>query len=447
MTDKPHIAFLLLGNAVPVLAGMGGGLHAGDILVLLYAESLVGALLSSRRVVMHRRLSRLRGHFRAFEESDGTVRAAGFAFRSTIGISIFMYGIYAFFVWMLYAMYEFTPDPDLAWYTALSVVAPLVEYLLDRPGLGSKPFEWIAKRSQDTGGRLLAFGVMIPVGGVGLMFGNIAGGLVMAAAKATVESLWGTMLAALREGKRVLPGFDDPGIQKEWRRAVKAYADETSGSEDVLDERTWHRMMQEAQGNFAHAETRLRRMGQRATFASDTETKETTVEPTQPEVPSQVFHARTDRRAIVLAQDGVQLAEIEMPGSLQLWSGTLGDTEVELKVAAPWNKFTWQLCAGDRVLASGKQPRALGVLRMPSTFRVKLSTGEYYWSKGGDLTPGWQLMDPDGETVYGRTAPGAPEGFNEALELPTDLQPADALFLVWLRWQSTDMRRSSRRRD
>lgn len=451
MVAPKRFAFIFLGNALPVAAGLWGGFNAGEILLLLYAEFLAGTLLNNRRVALHRRLSRKRGHFETFAESDGTLRARKLSFPPATGVTLFLFGLYGFFVWALFLLFDFGVHADLAPYLLLAMAIPLVEYLLQRPGLGERDFSWIQQRGTDTGGRLVAFGAMIPVGGVGLMFGPLPGVIAMAIIKGLVETLWHGLFLSLKQQRKTLSGFEgDPGIQREWRRSVAEYARATEHAEETLEPRTWQRLMREATGDYSHARGKEREVGQPATFSSDSPSPASSSAPaTDPlrapqlaEGARQTFAARDHGHHIELLQDDKLIGEIAQSSSgLQLWSGTLLSQKVSMKVAAPWNRFTWQICREGTTVGTGKQPRVFGLFRMPASFRLQLSTGAFHWASVERHSGNWRLTDTTGELVHGSMTMGDWGNNEDSIELPLALTPADALFLIWLRTQSRAMQR------
>lgn len=455
-----HTTFVVLGNGLPLVVGLFTGLGAGDVLVLLFVEFFVGTLVNVRRVSLHRRLSRTRGHFDVVETDEG-LRARGLSFpsgSSAAGVAVFLFAFYGFLVWGLLRMYDLALHPHLLRYVLMSAAPPVVEYLLQRPGLGRRPFAWIERYGQDTAGRLVAFGVMIPVGGVGLMLGPVPGLVAMALAKGLVETLWHGLFRSLRERRRVLPGFEgDPGIQREWRQAVAEYARTSEHSEQVLDEATWHRMMREASGDFSHVRKRGEGNGEPRVAGLDRPRTPATARreadsaggsppevaaPRPSDEPHRVLQARVgEPRAIELIEDGEPIARLTAPRGLERWTGQLEGRPVSMKVAVPWNRFVWQIRAGDEPIATAKQPRAFGLIRMPSSFRVHLSAGEYHWAIADRHSQLWQLTDTEGEVVHGELRPGTWEEGRDELEIPASLSAADALFLVWLREQARALTR------
>jgi hypothetical protein len=177
-----NLLMALLVNAVPVYGISKLGWSVPTVLVLYWVENLVMALLMMLRIVLHRRWTRKRGHWR--EQTDLKMEVngkpvvaktfltgyAGFALLFTLAHGIFVFGICA----ILAQNYPDRPE----WHLSFAQLKQggvwivgflLADLLVDLPRLRTGSFAWLKQTVEARQGRVLVLHLAI-IFGMWIMF-------------------------------------------------------------------------------------------------------------------------------------------------------------------------------------------------------------------------------------------------------------------------------------
>lgn len=251
------VIVVLVVNALPFWGLFGWNLDPAQLLVLFWVENAAATVLISLRILIHRSLTRKRGHWnvkwKSTTRSGGVTRtksgsngSALVAFLVPCGIFTAAHGI---FVFILAGMLMpegtdvglFTSQVKLA--SQGLVVAMVLGFLSDLVGIRQKPFAWIRQISEFTLGRVVAIHLL-------LLFGMFAMSWY-GSSKIVLGALLGLKLLTDLGGVfpqmkteetpprifRFLSRFNKPGeesFEDYWRREHRTEMSQHAKDEEVL---------------------------------------------------------------------------------------------------------------------------------------------------------------------------------------------------------------------
>lgn len=187
-------------NAVP-LGGVIAGWSTSTALALYWFETLLALPFVLARVVLHRRATRARGHFRAHFASgaDKGTKAGTLLGEVALVGTVFTVAHGIFLVFFLVVLLP-REDPSVAvdpgqLGAGLLVVGGLLvlSFVRDLVGLGERPFAWVKQEAQSLLGRTAVLHLAI-IGGVWL--GAVTGRPIFFILVFGVLKLWTDIVAA-----------------------------------------------------------------------------------------------------------------------------------------------------------------------------------------------------------------------------------------------------------
>lgn len=249
---------VLVVNALPFWGVFGWNLDPAQLLVLFWVENVANTVLIGARILIHRRLTRKRGHWDVpmqittkvngrVTRSESKRGTALLAFLLPCGIFTLAHGVFVFILahWMLPAGTSLFGDQiQLAVKGLLG--AMVLGFLSDLVGIRQRPFAWIRQMSELAIGRVVAIHLLL-LGGIFTMamIGN---------SKIVLYAILGLKLMAdlssvLPQVKtkeeppkllRFLGRFNKPGeesFEDYWRREHRQEVAQHARDEEVWEER------------------------------------------------------------------------------------------------------------------------------------------------------------------------------------------------------------------
>ncbi len=252
---------VLAVNALPFWGVFGWNLDPAQLLVLFWVENVAATVLISLRILIHRKLTRKRGHWNvkwtSTTKSNGVSRtesgsdgSALVAFLVPCGIFTAAHGIFVF----LLARLLLPQGADVELFSAQVklasqglLVAMVLGFLSDLVGIRQRPFAWIRQMSELALGRVVAIHLL-------LLFGMFAIAALQLDSKWVLGALLGLKLLTDLGGVfpqvkteeappkwlRFLGRFNKPGqesFEDYWRREHRQETSQHASDEEVLERR------------------------------------------------------------------------------------------------------------------------------------------------------------------------------------------------------------------
>jgi uncharacterized membrane protein YwzB len=169
----PHILTVLGINAVPALGWLLGDWNSGTTLAVYWCETVLGSLFIAARAVLHRRVVRVRGHFRYEPPKDARQNGAGIPFlRHFLPVTLMFSAVHAVFLGALIFLMTHNGRgaqvrlnlQDLAVGVGLILAFQVVDFLIDLVQIKTRPFRWIEVMAERNVARVLIIHLTIIVG-------------------------------------------------------------------------------------------------------------------------------------------------------------------------------------------------------------------------------------------------------------------------------------------
>jgi hypothetical protein len=177
-------------NSVPVAGFVGEGWSPGTGLAIYWVEGVLVIAFISLRILLHRKWTRKRGHFRRGNfGNDQTVKSSGLGsgslLASYLGVVIpftFVHGIFLAALLFLFLPKQFGPSAGASLHDlglgTLGVLFFLVAgFLLDLVGLKERPFRWIELVTERAMSRILIVHLTILFGMFAAMYFHAPSGM------------------------------------------------------------------------------------------------------------------------------------------------------------------------------------------------------------------------------------------------------------------------------
>lgn len=162
-------------NAIPAIGWFVGEWSAGTMLVLYWAETLLGTLLVGLRIVLHRRARPSKGHFdyqapQAHGRQSGKGSSYLLAFLVPALVFTSAHGIFLGALGLVATANHLTSEPlvnlhDLLVGLTAIVFFQVLDFLFDLTRLRERPFAWMERLGGATLGRVLVVHLTI-IGGM-----------------------------------------------------------------------------------------------------------------------------------------------------------------------------------------------------------------------------------------------------------------------------------------
>ena len=169
----PHILTVLGINAVPALGWFLGDWNSGTTLAVYWCETVLGSLFIALRVLLHRRVVRVRGHFRYEPSKEARQNGARIPFlKHFLPVTLMFSGAHAVFLGALIFLLTHNGRGDqvrldfrdLALGVSLILAFQVVDFVIDLFQLKNRPFRWIEVMAERNFARVLIIQMTIIVG-------------------------------------------------------------------------------------------------------------------------------------------------------------------------------------------------------------------------------------------------------------------------------------------
>lgn len=169
-------------NAVPALGWFVGDWNSGTTLAAYWFETVLASLFIAARVLVHRRMVPLRGHFRYGQPEAYKNRRADATFlQHFLPVTLMFSAVHAVFLGAL--IFVMTANGrgaevrlnfhELALGCGLILAFQIADFLIDLVRMESRPFRWIEVMAERNVGRVLIIHMTIMIG---MVAGGLAGG-------------------------------------------------------------------------------------------------------------------------------------------------------------------------------------------------------------------------------------------------------------------------------
>jgi hypothetical protein len=253
------VIVVLAVNALPFWGVFGWNLDPAQLLVLFWVENVANTVLIGARIVIHRRLTRKRGHWSVATKTTTRINGVTRTKASTSGSALVSFLIpcgvftaaHGIFVFLL-ARLLLPESADVDLFSAQVVLAAkglllamVLGFVSDLVGISERPFAWIRQMSEVAFGRVVAIHL--------LLLGGIFAMAVLGSSKIVLGALLAVKLLAdlasvLPQAKmkdeppkmlRFLGRFNKPGkesFEDYWRREHRQEESQKARDEEVLTE-------------------------------------------------------------------------------------------------------------------------------------------------------------------------------------------------------------------
>jgi hypothetical protein len=169
----PRFLTALAINAIPALGWFLGDWNSGTTLAAYWCETVLGSLFVAARVLLHRRVVRVRGHFRYEAPKDARQNGTGIPFlKHFLPVSLMFSGAHAVFLLALIFLMTHNGRGDqvrvnlqeLAVGVGLILAFQIVDFLIDLAQLKKRPFRWIEVMAERNIARVLIIQMTILIG-------------------------------------------------------------------------------------------------------------------------------------------------------------------------------------------------------------------------------------------------------------------------------------------
>lgn len=271
------VLIVLAVNALPLWGLFGWELQVTQLLVLFWAENLLQTVLVGARMLLHRRLTRKRGHWNSRQQviittktrhgfgaskvlgtTTQKVKENGSAFAAfALGAGMLTAGHAIFVVVLVFVLApkdgsEFVLlSPDLLKSLGILGLTLLAGFLTDLPGLAERPYAWIRKMTEWVLGRVVAIHLILLGGMFAIAFFKAPTLIVIALVAIKLMADLSGVLPQMKTGKeppgclRFLNLFNQPGKESfdaYWARSHQSEEQQNASDEEVLSEEELARM-------------------------------------------------------------------------------------------------------------------------------------------------------------------------------------------------------------
>lgn len=169
----PHFLTALGINLVPALGWFLGEWNSGTTLAVYWCETVLASLFIAARTLLHRRVVRVRGHFRYEPPKDARQNGAGIPFlKHFLPVSLMFSAVHALFLGVLIFLLSHNGRGDqvrlnlheLALGVGLILAFQIVDFLIDLVQLKKRPFRWIEVMAERNIARVLIIQMTIIIG-------------------------------------------------------------------------------------------------------------------------------------------------------------------------------------------------------------------------------------------------------------------------------------------
>lgn len=180
--NLPRILTALGVNAVPALGWFLGDWSSGTTLAVYWVETVLASLFIAARVLVHRRMVPLRGHFRYDQPEAYKNRRADATFlQHFLPVTLMFSAAHGIFLFALIALMTANGRGaevrlnfrEMAVGCGLILAFQVADFLIDLVRMKNRPFRWVEVMAERNLGRVLIIHMTIIIG---MMAGGFSGG-------------------------------------------------------------------------------------------------------------------------------------------------------------------------------------------------------------------------------------------------------------------------------
>lgn len=168
-----HFLTALAINAIPALGWFIGEWNSGTTLAIYWCETVMASLFIAVRVLVHRRMVRVRGHFRYEAPQSAKQNGSGIPFlRHFLPVTLMFSGVHAIFLGALFFLMTHNGRGaqvrlnlhELAIGVGLILAFQVVDLLIDLMRMKNFPFRWIEVMAERNLARVLIIHMTLIIG-------------------------------------------------------------------------------------------------------------------------------------------------------------------------------------------------------------------------------------------------------------------------------------------